>query len=583
MSIKYLVKNGCSFLRQPFFFIVVFIVLLTSSCENKALTDSDEEVLFEVNDIAYSVFDFESKYVEHLINTGRNDTKVERYSFLNEMIDNLVLALESKEKGNLDDPIYKSAVNFQKRKSMMDFYFMDEMDKIIEQSTDDELRLAYAKRQRKVYVRHLFSLKEADLFEPYQRLERGDNFVDVANDYYETSVYDSTAGFLGQISYFGADDAFAEAAYSTNQGEYTKPIRSLYGYHIIYIEYIEFPAMLTEDEYQYRKSGLKSQVRLRKQKLVSNTYVRDLMSTLLVEVDAENLKSLKEAILNLSSEQLLNTTQNDEQESDFWDDQRLNELEASLDNNTVLATYLMGGERITFTFGDYLKWLPYLSFVESKNRTGASIGRGLRNQVLFQLAENDNYDRDERVLHQVKKRGYDVLSDIYQYQITKDALSDEESVTVPESFKNRLIKNKQLEIKADYWKVIANDLNEAKEIKTDIDNGGLAISYDSYIERDFTVINPSESDYSLIKKAKLGVPTLAHSSEEGWFVLNLNERTINDIGNGTEVENLEKRFKVYRNVNNKIIDLREKAEIKVDTLLFNDIYDLTKKKEMKEE
>ena len=37
-------------------------------------------------------------------------------------------------------------------------------------------------------------------------------------------TYDSLAGYIGPISYFGVDDAFAEAAYSTNLNEFSKPI-----------------------------------------------------------------------------------------------------------------------------------------------------------------------------------------------------------------------------------------------------------------------------------------------------------------------------------------------------------------------
>ena len=74
------------------------------------------------------------------------------------------------------------------------------------------------------------------------------------------------------------DDVFAEAAYSTNENEYSKPIRTRLGYHIVFVEHITLPAILAEDEYQYRKQGIESQLRLRKQQLISNDYVFELMS-----------------------------------------------------------------------------------------------------------------------------------------------------------------------------------------------------------------------------------------------------------------------------------------------------------------
>ena len=89
--------------------------------------------------------------------------------------------------------------------------------------TDDEIRLAYAKKQRTVYVRHLYSKNKNDIEQAYDSLQSGINFVDLANMFYETSVYDSSAGYL-PVNYFGVDDAFAEAAYSIQKANIPNPL-----------------------------------------------------------------------------------------------------------------------------------------------------------------------------------------------------------------------------------------------------------------------------------------------------------------------------------------------------------------------
>lgn len=566
-------------MRQPFLFIIVLALFFFQSCSEKPPIDELEKTLIDVNGIEVSVNEFQSRYVRRLIQTGQNDTKIGRYLFLNELIDNLVLANKSNERNLLDDPIYLKALEYKEQKSMIDYYFIDQMDKLIEAPTDEEVRMAYAKKERKVYVRQLFSINEADLMEPYQRLENGVSFVDVANDYFETQQYDSLAGYLGPVTYFGVDDAFAEAAFSTNQGEYSKPVRSLFGYHIVYVEFIEFPAILAEDEYQVRKSGISSQVKLRKQRLVSNSYVRDLMSTLLVEVDVENLKNLRESIDNMSEDQIIDATENIEQESNFWDDQRIGSLSESLDNNTILATYLLKGERLEFTFQDYLEWLPYLPFNESKNRTGASLGRALRNEVFYQLADQEEYSYDERVVREVQSRGYDVLSQLYQTELAIEAVSDTTSIEVPSSFIERLINNKEVQIRARYWKISVATVKEAEEIKNDINSGGLPISYDNYENVEYRIIDPTNSDYTLVRKGVVGMAVIANSAAESWMVFKLIERDVEDVNIETRVGNLETRYKVYNRINSEVEQLREQATIKVDTLLFDEIYELNKKKE----
>lgn len=567
---------GCLLKRQPFFFLLFLILLLGCKGKNSE-THQDFKVLFNVNGVERTVFDFESKYVKHLIKTGRNDTKNERYAFLNELIDIILLAEAGADHGLLNHQIYKSAITYQERKSMLDYYFSDEMGELLEPLTDEETRLAYAKRQRKVFVRQLYSQNVEDLTESYQRLMTGDNFIDVANDFYKTETYDSLAGYIGPISYFGVDDAFAEAAYSTNLNEFSKPIRTQLGYHIIYIEHIEFPAMLTEDDYQYRKKGVTSQLRLRKQQLVSNEYVQTLMDGLSVEADAENIMKLREIILNLDGNTIINTDQNPENiEEGNWTDERIQLLERSFDNEAILASYNQNGVIMEFTFGDYIKWLPYLSFQESKVRTGASVGRGLRNEVIYQLAFNENYIQDERVVKDVNVRGYEILSDLYQYDLIKTALLDTSSIEVPNSYKDRLIKNRNVVIKSEYWKITTNSLEEAERIKEEINSGDLPISYDAFQKYDYQTISSSDNDFNLIRKALVNTPVIGYSETDGWMVLNVVQRDLTEVKDETSTADIETKYRVFTTINSEIESLRNEATIKVDTLLFNDIYEVWK-------
>jgi hypothetical protein len=567
---------GCLHKRQPFFFLLFLILLLGCKGKNSE-THRDFKVLFNVNGVERTVFDFESKYVKHLIKTGRNDTKNERYAFLNELIDIILLAEAGADHGLLNHQIYKSAITYQERKSMLDYYFSDEMGELLEPPTDEETRLAYAKRQRKVFVRQLYSQNVEDLTESYQRLMTGDNFIDVANDFYKTETYDSLAGYIGPISYFGVDDAFAEAAYSTNLNEFSKPIRTQLGYHIIYIEHIEFPAMLTEDDYQYRKKGVTSQLRLRKQQLVSNEYVQTLMNGLSVEADAENIMKLREIILNLEGNTIINADENPENiEEGNWTDERIQLLERSFDNEATLASYKQNGVIIEFTFGDYIKWLPYLSFQESKVRTGASVGRGLRNEIIYQLASNENYIQDERVVKDVNVRGYEILSDLYQYDLIKTALLDTSSIEVPNSYKDRLIKNRNVVIKSEYWKITTNGLEEAERIKEEINSGDLPISYDAFQKYDYQTISSSDNDFNLIRKALVNTPVIGYSETDGWMVLNVVQRDLTEVKDETSTADIETKYRVFTTINSEIESLRKEATIKVDTLLFNDIYEVWK-------
>lgn len=574
MRIIYSDSDGCLNLRQPFFFIFIFAILISCN-QSRELPELGEDVLFNVNGIERTTYEFEAEYVEYLIKTGRNDTKTERYAFLNEMIDNLLLAQAGSEVGLLDDPTYLGALYYQERKSMLDYYFVDEMEKLLDPISDDDLRLAFAKRKRSVFVRQLYSIDPLELVQPYQRLLNGENFVDVANDFYETEQYDSLAGYIGPINYFGVEDAFAEAAYSTNLNEFTEPVRTRYGYHIIYVDYIEFPAMLTEDEYQYRKSGVESQLKLRRQQLVSNDFVRTLMEGLAVLPNVENINALKEVIDNLDGQAIINSNRNPENNLDnVWTDDRIEQLATAFDKDAVMASYDKNGTRVDFTFGDYLSWLPYLSFQESKSRIGASIGRGLRNEVIYQLAEENNYVEDDRVKDAIEKRGYEILSDLHQFNLVQTALSDTSKVIVPNSYRDRLISSRNFLLKAEYWKILARDLSEAEQIKENVAFGDLPLSYDTFQKFEYSTIDPNEDDYTLVEKSILESPIIGYSESEGWMVINVLRRDLTEISNTTSISDIETNYKVYNAIFSEVGELRDAANIRVDTLLFNDIYEV---------
>ncbi len=574
---------GCFASRQPFFFILGLLFLMSCSSKNNKDEHVDFKILYEVNGVERTVFDFETAYVEHLIKTGRNDTKNERYGFLNQQIDRLLLAQAASQNGLLDHPKYGAAIRYQQQKSMIDFYFVDEMEAVMEPLTDEEIRLAYAKRQRTVYVRQLFSTDISDLDEPIDRLKSGENFIDVANDFYKTEKYDSLAGYIGPISYFGEEDAFAEAAYSTNQNEFTEPIRSRYGYHIIYVEYIEFPAMLTEDDYQYRKQGVSSQLRLRKQQLISNDYIRTKMESLDVQPDRDNLNELRDIILNLDGEGIINNNPQPENNANVWTDERLEQLAAAVDPNLLLATYELNGERMEFRAEEYLKWLPFLAFQESKVRTGASVGRAMRNEVLYQQAMENEYSNDERVQSEVEKRGYDMLADLYQYQLTREALEDTSSITVPISYRNRLINNRNVLLKAEYWKIPAENLESAEHIKAEVLSGDIPESFDAYSKVEYQVIDPGNDDFELIKKGIEDMPVLAHSQNEGWMVLNIIRKDLTEVKSSTDEADIESKYKVYDRLRSEVEGMRNSAIIEIDTALFDSIYEVWKQKEQQQE
>lgn len=577
---------GRSFKEWPFLFnALASLILLTAfiSCSNKDdmpkdPKELDQQTLFSVDDIDVSTFEFNQAYLRYIIKNGRNDTKEERLRFLSRWKENLLLAQEALNQGYNSSPIYKEAVEAQERKTTADTYFVKVMNDLMPEITDEELRLAFAKSKRKVYPRQLYATTKEALMPYYERLEEGADFIQLANEFYGTASYDSLAGSLGQIGYYSVDDVFAEKAFSLNQGAYSEPFQTKLGWHIIWVEHLILEAMLAEDEYQIKKGGTLSKYRTRRANLAANEYIKDQMMALDVLPNKDALIMLNSHLNKVAAEQeeIDQTTLSTNPE--FWDNQALNSIEEGLDRSQVLATYNYNGGKKNFTVGDYINWLPYLSANESKARTGASVGRAIRNEYFYLegLAKGENTSFE--VKRAVRNRGLDVLSQLYQKDIIGNAIQDTTKVEIPTWFVDRLYPNQSYTIDATYSYLKAKDAKDATTLKKLWEE-----SPENILDKgNFKRISNQQMDAStplfvLVSKAILNSAMVAKSKEYGWIVLKVKDREFKPIKSKTldrEGTELQQQYRAYTAMQDSLEKYGSKYEVEIDTSVFNRMYKL---------
>ncbi|MCB1783464.1 MAG: peptidylprolyl isomerase [Alphaproteobacteria bacterium] len=108
--------------------------------------------------------------------------------------------------------------------------------------TEDRVKAAYEDyvknfpKTEEVKAAHILVDSEAKAKEIIAKLEKGADFAELAKE----NSKDGTAKNGGDLGYFAKADVvpeFAEAAFSTEKGTYTKkPVKSNFGYHIIKVE-----------------------------------------------------------------------------------------------------------------------------------------------------------------------------------------------------------------------------------------------------------------------------------------------------------------------------------------------------------
>ncbi|MEM6782411.1 MAG: peptidylprolyl isomerase [Bacteroidota bacterium] len=353
---------------------------------------SDTAPVAWVNEATISGEDFVQTYVTFLLNTGENDTLPTRYRHVNNLVDAYLLAEEAQRRGLDADSAYLAFVERERQKALATRYYEEAFLATLPEPTEEEVRRAFINRNRQVVVRHLFFRSEAAANRSHDRLRAGRSFLDEAQDVFGLAAYDSTAGYLGPVSYFATDDAFAEAAFSLEPGTYSEPVQSRHGWHIIRSEDVISNPLLTESEFQTRRSGIAGRERLRQRRLEGDAFVRAYMEGLNVRVESPAVLALQQQIAALE-----NTAEGAVRGVQVRA-ALASESASPLDPETVLVSYQQGDALQTFTVGDYLFWLDTLPFAEARHRTGASVGRALRNHALAEAGREAGLEQDRRVV-----------------------------------------------------------------------------------------------------------------------------------------------------------------------------------------
>lgn len=388
---------------RPRLILLVFVAAAFGGAPAHAQPDT--RVLARIGADSITVSEFERSYVRALLRTGQNDTRAHRSEHLDGLIRIHLLAHEARRRGYDEDPAFRQIAERARRQALASRFYDTALVETLPPLTDAEIREAYARSNEQVILRHLYYRDAASAEAAHARLVDGRDFLEEAQDCYQLASFDSTAGYLGAVKYFQVDDAVAEAAFALDVGAFSAPVRSRFGYHILRVEEKIINPLLSESEYQTRKSGVAAQLRQRRRRLHGDGFVRAYMEKLQVKVSAEGIEALARAVENLAEDApraVQPVALPDQPEAQTLD---VDALRTAFRPETPLARYVFEGEPQAFTAGDYFFWLEDLPFAEARQRPAASVGRALRNEVFARAALQRGLGADPYVAREAARHG----------------------------------------------------------------------------------------------------------------------------------------------------------------------------------
>ena len=235
------VKTSCIF---------ILAIILNFSCSKK-----NQIHVAQIDDHGILLTNFKVRYQDFLKNQIQDDNLMNRYLFLNNMIDETLFLKYARELSIHDDEDYLKKKEDIEDQLLLNEYFNKKVT-LDFNPTDSEIRNLYKWQNMTIHVRHLFSRDKNKIHELYRRLKSGEEWEALAYECFQDSILKNNGGDLGWHKYGELDTRFEIKAFALNPREVSEPIKTKDGYSIIQLIESELHGFLIEDEYQLRKKKL---------------------------------------------------------------------------------------------------------------------------------------------------------------------------------------------------------------------------------------------------------------------------------------------------------------------------------------
>jgi len=445
--------------------LIVFLIFVTTWATG---LKTDQKVIATVGSHQILRSDFEKRYINYLVASGIDDNIQARRSVLNNMMNEILLKEYDDNKDVFNNKDYKKELEWTRKQAIISYLKDQEVYANIE-VTDQELREAFVRMNEQIAARHLYapSLEEANTL--YQLLQVGNNFNTLAKQTFTDTTLQNNGGYLGYFGWGDMDPAFEDVAYSLEVGEVSKPVKTEFGYSIIKLEDRKVKPLLTEYEYNQKRSAIERTLKIRKKRPDERAYIRNLF-------DRDKLTFNDTVIDEIFQNLLANKTGQINFEQDVIKD------------NKVCAIY-DGSEYSRMEMEEKILNLPdyHLERIKSSDNVKDAIEGLLIQEKLYKSSVSKGYDTLA-----VVKNAFNLLSTnlFMRYKLMTTVFNSTIDDSLSREFYERNIHLFSTEDEINVQEIIVNDKNLADSLvsilNTGADFGRLAMEHSL---RDWTSAN----------------------------------------------------------------------------------------------
>jgi hypothetical protein len=372
--------------------ISLFICFIITCQKNPAL---DQETVLRVDNQSITLSTFRDYYELDPGFPSYRKGEVGLREYAEQIADKILSAKLAREKGLLDSIPYRKAIKYERKKAVIRQFYLSEVAEKIK-IDEKELKEIYTLLGIKLVLKHLFTPEESNAFDLYQSLEAGIHFDSLA-----TQVFygiDSMRGGadLGEAHWGELEPNLERAAFELKSGEYSKPIESKWGYHILYLSAREKIYSYSETDYQKNRRRILSKVKRKKEEIAAGEYLKNYLDPFQIKVKSEAFYKII-SILGIYDE---NRPKIQFQRFDYMTDQQIDILRTSLKKS--LNEPFMTSTIENWSIKDFLLKLSELPLkarpqISNVDKFRDDIGILIRNEFLFPRASKMGFLESEKV------------------------------------------------------------------------------------------------------------------------------------------------------------------------------------------
>ncbi|MEJ2537163.1 MAG: peptidylprolyl isomerase [Calditrichia bacterium] len=242
----------------------------------------DEEITFSEFDMDFNL------YPHYRQNSTMRNARLEQ---INYMIDRVYLKMAAQQEGLDQEPDITEKLDYIRYKEILKrLYEKNVLDSI--HISDDDAWQEYKKSNIQVKMRHLFAKTKEQAEKYFQELQAGASFSELALSCFKDSILAHNGGDLGFLNITDLDPLLVDSVYNQRIGQFSKPLQSSYGYHIIRVDDIKQSVFLSKEYFEQNKDYYVNSLKTRRATRRSAEFVSEALKGKSVNINPKIFRRL---------------------------------------------------------------------------------------------------------------------------------------------------------------------------------------------------------------------------------------------------------------------------------------------------